>query len=205
MTGNILIAALVDQYAEVSLQHTSMLLKLQQELARAPDVSVSFEFFLSRADAFTFFKKNIQFDTIVVIGGAVSVNVDFLLGKAPYDLVVAAYPLCCINWERVEKCLLRDGEDVDKVGIKYNFTVKDDTPTLCTHGTYMPVDSAQLKLFKLTRSGFDTLTHDALNASDDDSFCSAWPGKIYVDLSTKCTNSGPYDFAGCIGDRASIR
>lgn len=216
---HILVAGIVDDNAEVSVQHASMLLKLQQALARLPDAKVAFEFFPSRDAALTFFAADQSLEMITVVDASMSVNVEFLLTPPPYDFVAAAYPLRGIDWDRVKKVYSSADvrEDLDKVGLTYNFVLGETTPSLCSQGTYLPIQSAQLKLFKLTRQGLNALINANPSMIDDkghiavfsnardDMVCAAWPGPLYVDLSAKCVNCGPYDFSGCVGFRSKLR
>ena len=216
--SSVLIAGILDDHAEVSLHHMSMLLRLQQTLARTSGVKVAFEFFRHRNEALTYFKTNETIDYIVVVDAFTSANVEFLLSPPPHDFVVAAYPLRTLDWKRVESVLgdsIECTEDIDKVAVSYNFTLDDTKPSLCTHGTFLPVKKAQLKVFKLTRAGLKilldahplTMLDDdgAVTVPGDDVLCAAWPGVVYVDLSTKCVNAGPYDFSGCVGHRQILR
>lgn len=193
---SVLVVGLVGDTAEVSTSFLGGVLRLQQNLAMSKDTSVQFEFQQNIKDAIAVFLKG-TYDRLVMIDSLMGIDADWILKKHPssVDVVVAAYPLREISWDRVaarRKAGETDPERLRKASYTYNFTASSDE---CQDLSYIKASSAQAKIVSLSRAGATSFL---------DTYCPysrTVEGEILVDLSAKGTNAGPFDFVGCVGTR----
>ena len=226
MTYSIILCGITS--ADVTIHFTSSILRMQTELMRTPGVNISFEFFGTVDEALTHFHTATQCDACVIIDGKLSVEPGFIFDTDPSKpFTVASYPLRTVDWERVRAKIVDSQEPASHVGITYNYD-----PTLATPepgGTYMKIPAyadVQLKIFKITRTGLDSIIEkhketvqgddgrlvlytagiiDGKKLSPDQRLVYLWGEPIYADISRKTKNVGPYDFTGTVGNQRQLR
>jgi hypothetical protein len=213
---------------DVTIHFTSSILKMQTELMRTPGVNISFEFFGTVDEALTHFHTNTKCDACVIIDEKLSVDPGFIFDNdASKQFTVASYPLRTVDWERVRAKIVDSREPAEHVGVTYNYD-----PTLATPepgGTHVKIPAhsdVQLKIFKLTRTGLDSIiarNNDAVRGNDgrlalysaciidgkklspDQRLVHLWGEPIYADISRRTKNVGPYDFTGTVGNQRQLR
>jgi len=193
---SVLVIGLVGDTTEVSTSFLGGVLRLQQNLAVTKDTSVQFEFQQNIKEAIDVFLRGTH-DRLVVIDSLMGIDAEWILKKHPIsvDVVVAAYPLREISWDRVaarREAGEADPEKLRKASYTYNFTVSSDE---CQDLSYIKASSVQAKIVSLSRTGATTFL---------DMYCPysrTVNGDVLVDLSAKGTNAGPFDFVGCVGTR----
>lgn len=202
---SVLIAIILTETAEVSMNFTETIILLQRQLAYAgaQAIPTQIEFLNSVADAVKLFRGTDR-TRLVMIDGDVGVDVPFIQKKHPYPVTVASYPTRTINWERISSYIMKqresgkvpDPEDARSEGCIYNFTQASDS---CLSETYLPIKRAQAKIVSIDRDGIDLFleSYDAATKM----ITSAGNNDIVVDLSTTVKNPGPYDFVGVVGRR----
>lgn len=199
MAFSILVIGIVGDTAEVSTSFLSTLLRLQQHLHTVKDnIKVTFEFSQSVRDALIYFESS-TVDRLVLIDGLMGIDVEWILKHhTTQPVVVAAYPLREINWERVSHLRARGVNHSDTLrreSYVYNF---DSDTKDCDSDRYLKVESAQAKIVSLSKEGIQTFL------SQYDPYTKRLSSNnlsTVVDISSKGINSGPFDFVGCVGTR----
>ena len=195
MAYSILVIGVVGDTAEVSTSFLSTLLRLQQHLHTVQDqTKVSFEFSHSVRDALTYFESSTA-DRLVLVDGLMGIDVEWILKQhTTQPVVVAAYPLREINWERVSQLRAQgvtNSDTLRRESYVYNF---DSDTKDCDSDSYLNVESAQAKIVSLSKEGIQTFL------SGYDPYTKRLSNTV-IDLSAKGINSGPFDFVGCVGTR----
>lgn len=170
------------------------MLRLQQHLAFAKDVHVEFQCKETVRDAIQYFLTATKGDRLIVLDASMGIQHDWLFKRHPMDEVVAAYPKRELDWAAVAKAReegTTDPESLRKAAYVYNFTPASSE---CEHQSYVRASVAQAKILSVSRAGaarvLERLCPWTLELKD-----------TMVDVSTKATNAGPYDFVGCVGHR----
>ena len=199
---SLLIAGIVDSgTAEVSTAFAAGMLRFQQQLATRPNApKTAFECFSSVKDAIEHARAT-NADRTILLDGSMGIDADFLLKDHPLDrVVVAAYPLREIRWDRVLEMVKHDvehdAESIRQQSYVYNFEKGasfDGTPKECDTQSYLRCDhDVQARIACVPRSCLDEFV------SRFDETSSTLRGGCLVDVSAKTTNAGPYDFVGCV-------
>lgn len=196
----ILIAGLVSDEYTVSINFTTTIIRLQQRIASHGQYAcpVSFEFFRHMDDAVAFFEKNRELTRLVVIDSGMSSDVDFILYPHEHDVVVPAYPMRGIVWDKVGTYLdttpTPTPDGAKTAGLEYNFKPAQSGGVL-DRGKYLEAHGPQAKILSISRDAIGTIgkSYDPKSCKLD-SVC-------MIDVTAKCVNSGPYDFSGCVGTR----
>lgn len=202
---SVLVAVMLSESAEVSMNFTETIILLQRHMAHAGSLAVpaQIEFFNSVKDALTMFTES-KHERLFLIDGDMGCDVPFILKNHPYPVVVASYPMRAINWERISSYImtqresgkLPDPDTARSEGCIFNF---DPASATCVTDTYLPIKKAQAKIVNIGKDGIDLF----LKAYDETSksIVSAGNNDIVVDLSTHGKNPGPFDFVGVVGKR----
>lgn len=205
MQRKVLIAGIVSDEYTVSINFTTTIIRLQQRIASHGQhaCAVSFEFFRHVDDAVAFFEKDETLTRLVVMDSGMSSDVDFLLYPHPHDIVVPAYPMRGVTWEKVASYLdattTPTPDGAKQAGLTYNFTpAASDGGATLDGGKYLKATGPQAKIFSVSRDAIGTV-RDAYDAKSCklETVC-------MIDVTAKCINSGPYDFTGCVGSRFTI-
>jgi len=202
-THSVLLAVILTETAEVSMNFTEMTVTLQRQLAYAGSQTTpcQIEFVNSVVDAVALFKSTDR-TRLVVIDGDVGVDVPFIQKIHPFPVVVASYPIRKLNWERISSYIMKQREsgkdpnpdEARSEGCIYNFAPASES---CLSESYLPVTRAQAKIVSVSRDGLDLF----LESYDQATKTVTSDGGIVVDLSTTVKNPGPYDFVGVVGRR----
>jgi hypothetical protein len=202
---SVLLAVILSENAEVSMNFTEMIVTLQRQLAYTPSAPVQIEFVNSVNAALTLFERMTQHSRLLIIDGDVGCDVSFIQKDHPIPIVVASYATRAIDWERISSYIMRQREsgnvpspeEAKAEGCIYNF---EPAARACISGTYLPIKKAQAKVVSLHRTAIDTFRsiYDAATKTVEPR---ATDPAVVVDLSTTVKNPGPYDFAGVVGRR----
>ena len=194
----ILVAGIVDDRGEVSVCFASMMMRMQQHLVTTPNApKIIFEFFLSTRDALKHAEANDAITHAVIVHGDMGlINLDFLFNQYDDDICLAAYPLRCVDWNKVydlKKQGVTDADILERESYKYNFEASEDVQINQDKTIRLDNDeSHQAKVVKLARAAFNEFGRKYNEATH------TYKGPCSIDVSTRVVNSGPYDFVGTV-------
>ena len=204
---NVLIAGIVNEAYECSIAFTTTIIRLQQRIASQGEHAcpVGFEFFRSPKDAIDHFRQQTKYTRLVMMDACMGCDVEFILKPRAADIVVAAYPMRSVSFDRVASYLAsckEQGTDPDpstaqKTSMTYNFTAEAGSG-VDQEGCVNAVDP-QVRIVSLSREGTDTFEE----AFDPHTYLLG--GTYPVDVTAKCTNTGLYDFSGTVGSRFVVQ
>lgn len=200
---NVLIVGIVNEIYECSISFTTTIVRLQQRIASHGEHAcpVGFEFFQTPQAAIEHFRENTKYTRMVMIDSSMGCDIEYILRPHVADIVVAAYPMRTVSFDRVQAYLERCREqgkepvpsDAQTASITYNFTTEAGSG-VDADGCVMANDP-QARIVSLSRAGIDRFEE-----LFDPKTCTV-RGPVPVDVRTKTTNSGPYDFTGTVGTR----
>mgnify|MGYP000347903102 CR=1 FL=1 len=201
---NILIVGIVNDIYECSISFTTTIIRLQQRIASQGQHAcpVGFEFFRSAADAIEHFKHTPKYTRLVIMDACMGCDIDFILRPREADVVVAAYPMRSVDFERVAKYIetcRNDGKEpvpstAQTTGITYNFKTEAGSD-VDDEGCVMATDP-QARIVSISRDRGIDVFMDAFDQTKD-----TLRGTFPVDVRAKCTNTGLYDFSGTVATR----
>jgi len=203
MSHSVLLAIVLPESAEVSMNFVEMVITLQRNLARGQCTPVQIEFVNSVERAIDLFLTT-KHTRLAVMDGDMGCDVSFIQKDHPFPIVISSYPIRQVDWERVSSYITTQremGKEPTPDGAKaegciYNFEAASSS---CLSSTYLPVKKAQAKIVNLGREA----VKDFLRMYDKSTKTVVSPGSndVVVDLSTVVKNPGPYDFEGVVGRR----
>lgn len=203
MSHSVLLAVVLSESAEVSMNFVETVITLQRNLARGKSVPVQIEFVNSVEKAIDLFLAT-KHTRLVVMDGDVGCDVSFVQKEHQFPIVIASYPIRKVDWERVSSYITtqRDSgneptpEGAKDAGCIYNFEAASAS---CPPGTtYLPIKKAQAKIVSISRDAIN----DFRRVYDSSTKAITSDGsEAVVDLSTIVKNPGPYDFEGVVGRR----
>lgn len=204
---HILIVGIVNESYECSIAFTTTLIRLQQRIASQGEHAcpIGFEFFRTTHDAIEHFKRHTKYTRLVIMDACMGCDIEFILKPRTAGVVVAAYPLRSVSFDRVGKYLETcrdngnepDPSEAQKASMTYNFTAEARCG-VDTEGCVQAVDP-QARIVSLSRDSIDVFE----NAFDR--YSCELRGTYPVDVSAKCTNTGTYDFSGTLATRFVVR
>jgi hypothetical protein len=219
--------------AECTIHFLKAILNLQLDMCKHPHLNICFEMFTTTNEALNYFYKDISNEWLVCIGSSCSVDTDFIFHVDPdKDFVIASYPRTTIDWQKVQKRIDAGVDDLtaeqlSDVGLQYNFDPSRCTP-VPLGSRFVQIDKRgvnQLKVFKISRRVVSDMLerHPTLKAADDsfvlwadgiedgrritadERFCHLWNKTIFCDVLSRTSNTGKFDFIGCVKDRVQLR
>jgi hypothetical protein len=206
-TPHVLVAGIVTESYECTINFTTTIIRIQQRISsgsasdgRCP---VGFEFFSSVKSAVDHFAANAKYTRMVLLDATMGCDVDFVFRPVEKEkgIVVAAYPLRTLNMDAVssyiETCRTGgtepDASVAKDTGTVYNFSASKGA--LVDASGCVLADNPQAKIVSVSRSSLGEFV-DAY-----DQLTSTLSGRHHVDVRTKCSNTGTYDFSGVVGKR----
>lgn len=196
-----ILLAVVSKGGACSLGFAVSLMRLQNALATAPNVTITMDTASSVREAA---QQALQagMDAVVVVRSTIAFPAGFVLRAlvAPSDFVAGVYPLPTVDWQRVVD---RAGgaEETRFRGNTYNLDASKATAVAAPG--YMAVREAELGAVVLKKDALATAA--ACEGSSDKELCAAWGKDVYVDLDNQCASTGPVEFTGCVGMRTVLR
>lgn len=220
----LLFVALVGERAEVSTGFAISLLKLQLEFGRREhELHVHFVQDLDEALNVHASDPQNAAAPLVAIDTRVSFPVDFVthvLNDGAPDFVVGVHPMPMMDWDRLERCLAKPGrERLETCANVYNVV---PTPG-AVPGRYLEVSAARLSAVALQPKAIDVLKSKAdplesggcvygrdavdngVKVTKDEWYIRSWGGIVHADVEAACGFTGIAEFAGCVGQRHTLR
>lgn len=178
----------VSPSATCTISFCASMLRFQTRLAKEPGVSASIMFFDAVTEAEKAFAEG-DYDGCVILDTRMGVSTEFLFAPPTHACEIAPYPLPKVDWDRVSRKIGCSDETLSSVGNVYNF---DPSKAVCSAGTQFTkvprTAVTEMSVLKLRRG---VLLKDV--------------EEVYVDLAHPAVNHGPIGFAGCVGNRTSLR
>jgi len=201
----VLLASILNNNEQVTMQHAIFILGVQAELATNPvhSIQLNFSFFQSPDEGLKAFeeKKNTDYDALVMVASHIAPSKDWLFKalSSGYDRVTGYYPLAGVNFSKVQalkEAGCKDIEKLKKVGMNYNVA------SFLEAG-----DNGWRKVcFKDGQTGwkdpvYTSCFYMSSSAATDDDQASLW-----TNVEIPVVSSQPYAFIGSPGYRgAQIR
>lgn len=230
----VVVNVLLGDRTEASIGTAVSLLRLQNELAKqnVADVALRIAFSTDVNEALNAVALDAY---VVCVDGRVAFEPDFVLGlldPACPPVVLGVHPLPRVDWKRVDARLktatVTAKEPLEHAGNVYSVTPRL-VPNTAAEVRWVPVDSlgvttycvgitpaALQKMYTAAEVGTDGARQYRIFARDgvvDGVFLSkhAWllhlvdPDDVHADVQYPCSFTGVAEFAGCVGQRKSLR
>lgn len=215
----LLVVGITGDRLEVSTHFAMSLLKLQVEAApRGIACTVTFAKDLNQALSLAAEAEN-DFDSLVAVDSRVSFPAQFAIAEGSPDFVVGVHPLPGMDWEAVQRAVDKPGaEPLHTAGLRYNVEPAEGEAA----GNYVRVLQASLGAVKLSRQAVLKLALKAETSGNSKIFwregivdgvyldkdawlLKLWNEPVYADLANPCAYTGVAEFAGCVGQRQTLR
>lgn len=219
----VLFVGLTNDRLEVSTHFAMSLLRLQMEAAGMENFEMAVTFLNTLNDALNVAAKDESVDTLVAVDTRVSFPPGFVLQDQKKDFVVGAYPLPVTDWDRLSRaCKTTSKEPLERAGNVYNVVPKAETIDFGT-ATVAIASVKSLGAVKLTKKALLGLALAAPTADSGEKLFhveaidgGAYLSKneflmklhnrdVFADLEHPCSFTGAAEFAGCVGQRETLR